>query len=182
MHGCPGIKQIVGVVQYINKEDGSSFTESDVATVADMIAKLGPIIETCQMMTKICTTSGLNLSTWLVEAPIRLVQRGTAQGRCQHQQVTHDARTMSRCCLAVRRARSVPQLKVDALAVDFAWGNAKTAIMCAFSPPEPCRGDFHNAVASRAKTIVNQAKQNTRSEGAALSKAYEDEIQKLKKN
>ena len=61
-------------------------------------------------------------------------------------------------------------------------GNAKTAIMCAFSPASRNRAETISTMqfASRAKTIVNQAKQNTRSEGAALSKAYQDEIQKLK--
>ena len=57
-------------------------------------------------------------------------------------------------------------------------GNAKTAIMCAFSPASRNRPETISTFqfASRAKTIVNVAKCNKKKETAAMSAAYEEEI------
>lgn len=180
-----GTKQIVGVVQYINKKDGSSFSDADVMTVSDMITTLGPIIETCQMMTKVCTTSGLNLVD--LAGSERADKTGAKGAQLKEGANINKSLMMLGRCIQMLSSGSkghVPfrNSKLTRLLSTSLGGNAKTAIMCAFSPASRNRGETISTMqfASRAKTIVNQAKQNKKSEGAALSKAYEDEIRKLK--
>jgi putative methionine-R-sulfoxide reductase with GAF domain len=179
-----GTKKIVGVVQYINKKEGD-FTDDDVKKVQAMIDTLGPLIEVTQLMAKVQTTSGLNLVD--LAGSERADKTGAKGAQLKEGANINKSLMMLGRCIQMLSSGSkghVPfrNSKLTRLLSTSLGGNAKTAIMCAFSPASRNRAETISTFqfASRAKTIVNVAKCNQKKESAALSKAYEEEIRKLK--
>ena len=180
-----GTKKIVGVVQYINKEDDGEFSEADEKRLSEMIAELGPLIEMSQLMAKTQTTSGLNLVDL---AGSERADKSGAKGAQLKEgaNINKSLMMLGRCIqmLSSGNKGHVPfrNSKLTRLLSTSLGGNAKTAIMCAFSPASRNRAETISTFqfASRAKTIVNVAKCNKVKDNSALSSAYEDEIRKLK--
>jgi putative methionine-R-sulfoxide reductase with GAF domain len=180
-----GHKKIVGVVQYINKADGTEFTLSDERRVSGMIAELGPLIEMSQLMAKTQTTSGLNLVD--LAGSERADKTGAKGAQLKEgANINKSLMMLGRCIQTLSSGGKghVPfrNSKLTRLLSTSLGGNAKTAIMCAFSPASRNRSETISTFqfASRAKTIVNVAKCNEVKDNSALSSAYEDEISKLK--
>ena len=182
-----GVKKIVGVVQYINKSNDGEFDDDDVKKVENMITKLGPLIEQTQMMTKVTTTSGLNLVDL---AGSERADKTNAKGAQLKEgaNINKSLMMLGRCIAMLSSGTKghIPfrNSKLTRLLSTSLGGNAKTAIMCAFSPASRNRPETISTFqfASRAKTIVNVAKCNKKKETAAMSAAYEEEIRKLKEH
>ena len=180
-----GTKKIVGVVQYINKANDGEFDSADEQRVSKMIAELGPLIEMTQLMTKVQTTSGLNLVD--LAGSERADKTGAKGAQLKEGANINKSLMMLGRCIAMLSSGGKGHIpfrnsKLTRLLSTSLGGNAKTAIMCAFSPASRNRSETISTFqfASRAKTIVNVAKCNKKKETAAMSAAYEDEIRKLK--
>lgn len=180
-----GTKKIVGVVQYINKTGGGSFDEDDVKKVQAMIAEVGPLIEMTQLMAKIQTTSGLNLVD--LAGSERANKTGAKGAQLKEGANINKSLMMLGRCIQILSSGSKGHIpfrnsKLTRLLSTSLGGNAKTAIMCAFSPAHRNRSETISTLqfASRAKTIVNVVKCNKKKDTKALSSAYEEEIRKLK--
>ena len=179
-------RKVVGVVQYINKDgETGEFDETDIQKVRHMIDDLGPLIEMTQMMAKVTTTSGLNLVDL---AGSERANKTGARGQQLKEgaNINKSLMMLGRCIqmLSSGQKGHIPfrNSKLTRLLSTSLGGNAKTAIMCAFSPASRNRGETISTLqfASRAKTIVNKALKNQKRDNSELSAAYEEEIRILK--
>eukprot|EP00949_MAST-11_sp_MAST-11-sp1_P002751 g2751.t1 len=175
---------VVGVVQFINKS-GGAFDKDDEKRVQSLVSKAGPIIQLTQAMARTSTLSRLNLVD--LAGSERASKTGATGALLKEGANINRSLMMLGTCISMLSEGSKGHIpfrnsKLTRLLSTSLGGNARTCIICAFSPAARNRHETVSTMqfASRAKKIVNKAQKNQKKDTSELTQAYEEEIARLK--
>ena len=180
-------KKIVGVVQFINKVNGEPrFSDEDMQHVKEFTTKAGPLVSRTSGLARVCKSALLNIVD-LAGSERASRARTSGQALKEGANINKSLMNLGTCIsmLSKGTAGHIPyrNSKLTRLLSTSLGGNALTSIICTIAPTtRDCNQSLSTlSFATRAMSIINNAKKNESRDPSEMLQIYEREIKALKR-